>query len=253
MKIISWNLNGIRAAYKKSLFDWFKKTDADIYCFQELKAQEDQIPEEFLNFKKYNHFLSTAEKKGYSGVAVFSKEKPLEVTDELGFPRFDSEGRILKIEFKNFVLINFYIPHGGRAKENLYYKLDAYKKIFALLKKIENKNIILVGDFNIAHEFIDLSRPSQNENNIMFTPEERKQIDELENLGFVDSFRKLNPTKMQFTWWPYFADARERNLGWRIDYIFISKNLESKIRKAFILDQVHGSDHCPIGVEINTN
>jgi len=252
MKIISWNLNGIRAAYRNSLFDWFKKTDADIYCFQELKAQEDQIPEEFLNFKKYNNFLSTAEKKGYSGVAVFSKEKPLKVIDELGFPRFDSEGRILMAEFKKFVLINFYIPHGGRAKENLYYKLEAYKKIFACLKKIENKNIILAGDFNIAHQHIDLARPSQNENNIMFTPEERKQIDELIDLGFVDSFRKLNPSKMQFTWWPYFAAARERNLGWRIDYIFVSKNLESKINKAFILDQVHGSYHCPVGVEINT-
>jgi exodeoxyribonuclease-3 len=250
MKIISWNLNGIRAANKKGFFEWFKQTNADIYCFQELKAQENQIPEELLNFKKYNHYFSVAEKKGYSGVAVFSKEKPLKVSDELGFARFDSEGRMLKLEFKDFILINFYIPHGGRAKENLYYKLDVYKKIFTHLKKIENKNIILAGDFNIAHEYTDLARPRENENNIMFTEEERKQIDELISLGFFDSYRKLNPTKIQFTWWPYFAAARERNLGWRIDYIFVSKNMFPRVQRAFILDQVLGSDHCPIGIQI---
>lgn len=250
MKIISWNLNGIRSAHNKGLLNWVKKTNADIYCFQELKAQESQIPIDLLDLKKYKHYFNTAEKKGYSGVGVFTKEKPIKQENKLGSTRFDKEGRILKLEFKDFILINFYIPYGGREKENLEYKLQTYKKIFSYLKKLKNKNVILVGDFNIAHQEIDLARPRSNKNNIMFTPKEREQIDKLLNLGFVDTFRELNGDKIQYTWWSHFANARARNLGWRIDYVFSSKNFIPKIKKAFILDKVYGSDHCPIGIDI---
>jgi len=250
MKIISWNVNGIRAAFRKDFFKWFKKTKADIYCLQELKAQEAQIPEQMLGLKNYHYCFNIAEKKGYSGVAVFSKQKPIKIEKKLGIKRFDKEGRILRLDFKDFILINFYIPHGGREKENLDYKLQVYKKIFLSLKKLKEKNIILVGDFNIAHKEIDLTRSKGNKNNIMFTEEERGQIDKLLDAGFIDTFRELNGDKIQYTWWSHFANARARNLGWRIDYVFCSKNFISKIKTAFILDKVHGSDHCPVGIDI---
>jgi len=183
-------------------------------------------------------------------VGVFSKKRPLEIKTKLGLKRFDSEGRFLELQYSEFTLANFYLPHGGRQKENLSYKLEVYQKLFQYLKKMKNKKLILIGDFNVAHEEIDLARPKQNKNNIMFTPKEREQIDKLLNLGFVDSFRKFHKEGGHYTWWPYFANTRQRNLGWRIDYTFVSKNLSSKIKNAFILPKVQGSDHCPIGIEI---
>jgi len=250
MKIISWNVNGIRAVYKKDFVKQFKKINADFFCLQEVKCQEGQVPEELLNFKGYYSYFSFAEKKGYSGLAIFTKMKPLKVENKLGFKKFDDEGRILRLEYKDFILINFYFPHGGRAKENLDYKLEVYKNFLKYLGKIKDKKVIIVGDFNIAHNEIDVDRPKANLNNIMFTPEERKKIDKIISLGFVDTFRKFNKKGDNYTWWPYFANARERNLGWRIDYVFISKNLDVNLKKAFILKNVIGSDHCPVGVEI---
>lgn len=250
MKIISWNVNGIRAVYKKDFVKQFKKINADFFCLQETKCQEGQVPEELLNFKNYHSYFSFAAKKGYSGVAVFTKMKPLKVENKMGFKKFDEEGRILRLEYKDFILINFYFPHGGRAKENLGYKLEVYENFFKYLEKIKDKKVILVGDFNIAHKEIDVDRPKANLNNIMFTPGERKQFDKIISLGFVDTFRKFNKKGKNYTWWPYFADARERNLGWRIDYVFASKKLNSKLKKAFILKNVMGSDHCPVGIEM---
>lgn len=251
MKIVSWNVNGLRAVFKKGFLNWFKKANADIVCLQEIKLQEGQIPESLINPDGYFSYFSYAQKKGYSGVAVYTKEKPKAVEKKLGFEKFDSEGRILKLEFKNFVLINFYMPHGGRAKENLDYKFKAYQHSFDYLKKNKGKPLILAGDFNIAHEEIDLARPKDNQKNIMFTPEERKQIDKLVDLGFSDTFRKFHKDEAgQYTWWPYFSLARDRNLGWRIDYVWTSKDIMSKLKDAFILPQVWGSDHCPVGIEI---
>lgn len=250
MKIISWNVNGIRSVYKKDFFSWFKNINADIICLQELKAQENQIPEELLQLKNYSLYLNIAKKKGYSGVAIYSKIKPLKIKYKLGLKKFDDEGRFIQLEFKNFILIGIYVPHGGRAKENLAYKLEFYDFFIKYVSKIKNKKIILLGDFNIAHKEIDLARPKQNQNNIMFTPKERAQIDKLIKIGFTDTFRKLNTGEGNYTWWPYFASARERNLGWRIDYIFISSSIENKLKKAEIFDKIFGSDHCPVAIEI---
>ena len=250
MKIISWNINGIRAVYKKNFLKWLVKTNADIICLQEIKAQKEQIPSDLLEPKDYYFYFNQAVKKGYSGVAVYTKQKPLKVQYKLGLKRFDQEGRILKLEYSDLILINLYLPHGGRQKENLNYKLKVYEYIFAYLKRIKDKNVILIGDFNIAHQEIDLARPKQNQNNTMFTSKERKQINRIIDMGFVDTFRIFNKEGKNYTWWPYFVNARERNLGWRIDYIFVSKKLVLKLKDAFILSKVMGSDHCPIGIEI---
>ena len=250
MKIISWNVNGIRAVYQRNFLNWLKNSRADIVCLQETKAQEDQLPDDLLKPRGYYSYFSSALKKGYSGVGVYSKQKPLKVEYGLGSKRFDQEGRILKLEYPNFTLLNLYLPHGGRQKENLGYKLDAYQHLLGYLQTVKNKNIVLAGDFNIAHQDIDLARPKQNQNNIMFSAIEKKQIGKLLKLGFIDTFRKLNNAGDNYTWWPYFANARQRNLGWRIDYIFISAKMLSKLKKAFILNKVVGSDHCPVGIWI---
>lgn len=251
MKIISWNVNGIRANYRKGFLEFIKKEKPDVFCGQEIKAEENQFPEEALNISGYKYFINSAKKKGYSGTMILTKERPRTSIFSLGSKKFDEEGRIIRLDFRNFTLMNFYIPHGGREKENLKYKLNAYKKIFSYLKKIKQKNIILTGDFNIAHKEIDLARPKENKNNIMFTPEERKRISKLIDIGFIDTLRFFNKKEGNYTWWPYFANARERNLGWRIDYVFVSKSLTKKLKNAFILENVLGSDHCPLGININ--
>jgi len=251
MKIISWNVNGLRAIYKKNFLSWFKKTRADIVCLQEIKAHPAQLIPELIQPEEYYSYFNPANKKGYSGVIVYTKKKPLRVGRKLGMKRFDQEGRMLKLEYPNFTLINLYLPQGGRQKQNMGYKLEVYSRLLNYLKRNKNKKIILIGDFNIAHQEIDLARPKQNQKNTMFTPEERKQIDKIIDLGFTDTFRKFHKKAGQYTWWPYWANARQRNLGWRIDYVFASKSLIPKLKKAFILSEVKGSDHCPIGVEIS--
>ncbi len=263
MKIISWNVNGLRAVYKKGFLGWLKKSGANVVCLQEIKAQMDKVPAELINPAGYFSFYNPARKKGYSGTAVFTKQKPLKVINKMGLARFDNEGRILRLDYPDFVLINLYLPHGGRDKGNLGYKLEVYRKLLNYLTKTHltpalsstkergQKRIVLIGDFNIAHEEIDLARPKQNQKNIMFTSEERSQIDKLVKMGFTDTFRQLHPNEKKYTWWPYFANARQRNLGWRIDYSFVSKKLAFKLKRAEILTVVAGSDHCPIAVEIN--
>lgn len=251
MKIISWNVNGIRAVNKKGFYDWFKKTKPDILCLQEIKAEVEKIPPELLKINGYYSYFNPAEKKGYSGLAVYSKQEPLEVDNKLGFSRFDSEGRFLNLKFKNFSLINLYMPQGGRAKENLDYKLEVYDFLLSYLKQLKDQKIIIAGDFNIASTELDLARPKENKNNTMFTPEEREKIEKLSKLGFVDSFRKIHPNLRKYSWWPYFYNARERNLGWRIDYIFISKKLVLNVKKANIETAIKGSDHCPVSLDID--
>ncbi len=255
MKIISWNVNGIRSAYKQDFSKWLAETDAEIVCLQEVKAQEEQISALFpanslFASPPYHLYLNPAMKRGYSGIVILAKEKPLAVKNTLGVERFDTEGRILELAYPNFTLISIYLPHGGRQKENLQYKLEAYNRLREYLKKSQNRGTILVGDFNVAHTELDLARPKENQNNTMFTSEERKCLDEIQRVGFIDSFRVFSPEGGHYTWWPYATNARQRNLGWRIDYIFISRDLISKLKSAFILSHVPGSDHCPIGVEI---
>lgn len=251
MRIISWNVNGIRSAYKKGLLDFIKKENPNIFCLQEIKSNLSDIPNEITELKGYNKYYNTANKKGYSGVLVFSKEKPKKITDKLGLSRFDKEGRFLSLEFAKFTLINIYLPHGGRKKENLDYKLKVYTSLLNHIKRVKNKKVVLIGDFNVAHNEIDLARPKNNKNNIMFTKEEREQIDRIISLDFIDTFRVFNKKEGNYTWWPYFANARQRNIGWRIDYIFMTKNMLPQLKKAEILKEVNGSDHCPIAINLS--
>ncbi len=252
MKIISWNVNGIRSVISKNELPKLLKSKADFYCFQELKSQEKDIPSELSNLKGYQLYLNCGERKGYSGVGILTNQQPITIETKIGFNPFDKEGRFLLLEFKNYILINLYVINGGQKKEKLEYKLNFYNHLLKkYLPKLKHKNIILIGDFNIAHQEIDLARPKENKHSIMFTPEERKQIDKLLTLDFIDTFRHLNKEGHNYTWWPYFANARIRNLGWRIDYCFISKPLLPKLQTAFIIPNQLGSDHCPIGISIN--
>lgn len=250
MKIVSWNVNGIRAVYKKGFLKWLNGFKADIVCLQEIKAQPEQLEQELIKPEGYYSFFNPAQKKGYSGTAVYTKIKPKKIDYFSGFKKFDGEGRIMKLKFPHFLLINLYLPQGGRKKENMPYKLAIYDYLLKYFEKIKNEKIILIGDFNVAHQEIDLARPKDNKNNTMFTPQERRRIDQIINLGFVDSFRKFNKETGNYTWWPYYLNARQRNLGWRIDYAFIAKSLTQKLKKAFILSEIKGSDHCPIGIDI---
>jgi exodeoxyribonuclease-3 len=251
MKIISWNVNGLRSIYQKGFPEWREKSGADIVCIQEVKAQAHSIPQDLFSSSKYSFVANYAERPGYSGVGIYCKEKPKKIETKLGHARFDAEGRMVRLDYPKFTFIGLYIPNGSRDKRDMAYKLEAYERLFKYLKTIKQKNIVLAGDFNIAHEEIDLARPKENKNSTMFTPEERVCVDKLESLGFVDSFRSLHEGGEHYSWWPYFANARERNLGWRIDYVFVSKPLVPKLKNAFILPSVMGSDHCPVGVDLD--
>jgi exodeoxyribonuclease-3 len=251
MTIYSWNVNGLRSVHKKGFLEWFKKTKPDIVCLQEIKIQEDQIPEEILAIKGYTQYYNTGGRKGYAGVAVYTKKEPKKVETLLGFERFDREGRFLRLDYDDFILIALYIPQGARDKRDMGYKLEVYDVLLKYLGKLKNKKVIVIGDLNIAHTELDLARPRQNVKNTMFTPEEREKIDAIMRLGFVDTFRMFNKEGGNYSWWPYFANARERNLGWRIDYVLASKLLVVSIKKAFIAPAIKGSDHCPVGIQVS--
>jgi exodeoxyribonuclease-3 len=247
--IFSWNVNGIRSVCQKGFLKWFDEAAPCIVCLQEIKADEEDIPREIRSIPGYYCYWFPAEKKGYSGTGIISKEKPLKIKQGLGVEKFDSQGRTTIATFPNFTLFNLYFPHGQRDKEKIPFKKEMYEILFGCLKKIK-KPVILIGDFNIAHTEKDLARPKENKNNTMVTIEERELLDEVENENFVDTFRHFNKEKKEYSWWPYFRNARERNIGWRIDYVFVSKGLLKKVKKAFILPEVKGSDHCPVGIEL---
>ncbi len=250
MKILTLNLNGIRSAFRKDFSKYIDELNADILCFQEVKLPIDIIPEEILK-EGYNMYTSFSSKNGYSGVMCLTKEKPLRVISKIGHERFDSEGRILILEYPAYLVINIYIPHGGRQKENLEYKLEVYNCLIEYLKRFENKQCILIGDFNIAHNENDVENSKTNMNNIMFTLEERKQIDRILDLGYVDSFRINNKEKGYYTWFPYSFDAKNRNVGWRIDYIFLPSSMEKKVIEVNIDKSASFSDHCPVILKID--
>ena len=237
MKIISWNVNGIRAAVKKGLFDWFKKESPDILCLQEIKAQPEQVPPHLRNTPGYHIFWNPGERKGYSGVATFTKEKPIDVKKGFGIEKFDKEGRILITDFSLFTLFNIYYPNGKKNQERLDYKLDFYDTFLAYANnlKAKGKNIVVCGDFNTAHKEIDLARPKENERISGFLPIERAWIDTFIDHGYVDTFRQFNKEPNQYTWWDVKTRSRERNIGWRIDYFFVNKEFLSHIKKAFIM------------------
>jgi exodeoxyribonuclease-3 len=253
LRILSWNVNGLRAVLKKGFLKWITKDNPDILCIQETRANPEQLSKDVLEHDSYHSYWAWSEiKKGYSGVATFSKEEPIKVERGLGVPKFDQEGRVLMTEFKKFVLFNVYFPNGKASSDRLNFKLEFYdiflKKIDSLKKK--GKKIIFCGDVNTAHTEIDLTHPKNNEKISGFLPIERKWIDRVVEHGYLDSLREFHPEPELYTWWDLKTRARERNVGWRIDYFFVQKELRKNLKNAFILNKVMGSDHCPVGITL---
>ena len=249
MKLISWNVNGIRACLTKGFSEFFNEIDADIFCIQETKCQQEQIE---LEFDGYTSYWNSAETKGYSGTAIFTKIKPKNVGYGIGIEEHDKEGRVITLEFEKFYLVNIYTPNSKRGLERLDYRQiweDEIRKY--LLKLNQNKPVIMCGDLNVAHKEIDLKNPKSNRKNAGFTDEERNKMTELLEAGFTDTFRLLYPDKENaYSWWSYMGHAREKNVGWRIDYFIISKDINDKVKDTMIYPEVFGSDHCPVGLDI---
>ena len=258
IKVLSWNVGGIRACLKKGFLDWLKEYSPDILGLQETKVRPEQIDEEFLETLKPEGYANTiwnpAEKSGYSGTALFTKKQPVLIKKGFDIPEFDGEGRIIIARYEDFIspftLFNIYFPNGQMSEERLKYKMDFYDAFLeyadALIKRGEN--LIIIGDFNTAHNEIDLKNPKQNENYSGFLPVERTWIDKFISHGYSDTFRVLHPDSIEYSWWTYRFNARERNIGWRIDYVFVSQGLLPRVKESFILKDVSGSDHCPVGI-----
>lgn len=247
MKMLSWNVNGIRAVLKKGFLDFFQDQQPDILCVQETKAHPEQVE---LELPGYQQFWNSAEKKGYSGVAVFSRFSPLNISRGIEMPEHDNEGRVITLEFEDYYLVNVYTPNSQRGLNRLEYRTALWDVEFlAYLKKLEqHKPVIFCGDLNVAHKEIDLANPRSNRKNAGFTDQERASFDNIVAAGFVDTFREFVTDGGHYTWWSYMANARARNVGWRIDYFGISASLRPRLKDAFILPDVHGSDHCPVGI-----
>lgn len=253
MRILSWNVNGIRAAIRNGFKNWFESETADVICLQEVKANEEQFLSSFGELNSWHITWNDAEKPGYSGVANLNKILPL--STKLGFEidEFDKEGRIILQEFENFYLFNIYFPNGQRDQERLDYKMRFYDAFLDYAENLRKKGkaVITCGDYNTAHKEIDLKNPKANEKNSGFLPIERAWMDKLVETGYVDSFRMFNQDPDQYSWWTYRMNARDRNIGWRIDYFFINEEHKDMIKNAFILPDVMGSDHCPVGIELS--
>lgn len=249
-KMISWNVNGLRAAAGKTFFDAFHDLDADIFCIQESKLQEGQIE---LDLPGYYDYWNYAEKKGYSGVAMFTKEKPINVSYGLGIPEHDKEGRVITLEFPDYYVLTCYTPNSQNELKRLDYRMEWEDAFFAYVKGLdEKKPLIYCGDLNVAHQEIDLKNPATNRKNAGFTDEERAKMSRILENGFTDSFRYLHPEeKDAYSWWSYRMKARERNVGWRIDYFIVSDRLRDQIRGASIHSEILGSDHCPVELTID--
>ncbi len=254
MKLISWNVNGLRAVTKKGFVEWLYQTSPDVLCLQEIKAEAEQLSDEVRAPRGYHAYFSSSKlRKGYSGVALYSKTKPDKVEYGIGIKKFDDEGRIIIGHYSNLVLLNVYFPNGGGGPERLKYKFEFYDAFLSYIEKLRKhgKMVVFCGDVNTAHEEIDLARPKENEKNTGFLPEERAWIDELIYSGYTDSFRHFHPNKTAaYSYWDMKTAARERNVGWRIDYFFVASELVGKLKGAGILAQVTGSDHCPVWVEM---
>ncbi len=254
MKLVSWNVNGIRAVWKKGFGDWFRAERADVVCLQETKAQPDQLAPEALNPFGYHGEFHWGGKKGYSGVATFSKAAPAKVERGFGIEAFDGEGRVLVTRHDDVTLFNVYFPNGKAREERLKFKLDFYaallEEVIPRCRKRGDDKLVICGDVNTAHRDIDLARPKENRRTSGFLPEECAWLDRLLADGFVDTFREFEKGPGHYSWWDQQSRARERNVGWRIDYFFVSANLRPRLRRAFIEPAVMGSDHCPVGIEL---
>lgn len=254
MKIVSWNVNGIRASEKKEALDQVFTLNADIIAIQETKSTEDQLNEKITKKGGYTpYFDSATSRKGYSGVAVYTKVTPKKVVRGLGIEEMDHEGRLLQLHFDDVIFVTCYFPNGGRDEEHFKFKLRYYDEFLKLIKKLEtSKPVIFCGDLNVAHEEIDLARPKENANQIGFLPVERAWVDRVIGAGFVDTFRHLHGAAVKYSWWDQKTRSRERNVGWRIDYIFVSDTLRDKIKDADILNDIEGSDHCPVVLTLSS-
>jgi len=250
IKVLCWNVNGIRALKNKGFLQWLQKETPDIICLQETKVQPDQVDNDLREPNGYHTYWNYAEKKGYGGVATFSKSEPVDV--KYGFERIklDLEGRVLITDYAGFLLMNIYFPNGKMGPDRLKYKMDFYDAFlgYADLLKANGKKLVVCGDFNTAHNEIDIARPKENEKVSGFLPMEREWMDEFVSHGYVDTFRHFNKEPNQYSWWDLKTRARERNVGWRIDYFFVSENFLPAVSKAFIMTDVTGSDHCPVGI-----
>jgi len=253
MKLISWNINGLRAIERKGFLNWLEQEDPDVIGVQEIKARKEQLSPELISPQGYFSYFNSAERKGYSGTAIYSKIKPHEVKQGMGIEHFDKEGRIQEVDYGDFIFFNIYFPNGKRNGERLLYKLDFYDyalKYFDDLVK-QGKKILISGDYNTAHKEIDLARPKANEKESGFLPIERAWIDKLIEHGYIDCFREFNKEPNNYTWWSYRGGARHRNVGWRIDYFFCSQNMRDQLKNCYHLTDVMGSDHCPVVVELH--
>jgi len=251
MKIISWNVNGIRAVLKNNFFDSLKRLKGEIVCLQETKAKPEQVEHSLKDLGYKYEYWNSAKKKGYSGTAIFSKIKPKKISYGIGLKEFDEEGRVITCEFENFYLVTVYTPYSKRGLLRLDYKKRWDEEFLKYVKKLKKeKQIIFCGDLNVAHEEIDLKNPKNNHKNPGFTYEEREDFTKILNSGFIDTFRYLHPVKVEYSWWSYMFHARDRNIGWRIDYFCISENLRKKLIESKIHSEIFGSDHCPISLEI---
>ena len=253
MKLISWNVNGVRAVVKKGFLDWLEQEQPDVLCLQETKAHIDQLTEEILTDHGYHTYWHSGERRGYSGVATFCKTEPLYVQEGLGIERYDVEGRVLITEHENFLLYNIYFPNGQKDDERLQYKLDFYDDLLPIInEQVESgNNVVVTGDWNTAHHSIDLARPKQNVNTSGFMPIERKKLDMFVENGWIDTFRLFHQEGERYSWWTYRFGARERNVGWRIDYFFVNEGFLDNVEDADIHDEIMGSDHCPVSLELS--
>jgi exodeoxyribonuclease-3 len=252
MKLLSWNVNGYRAVLKKGFTEFLSGSRAGVLGLQEVKACPDQLTEADRAAAGYKSSWNCAERKGYSGVAAFYKKEPLAVTNGFGIQKFDCEGRVITVEYPAFFLLNVYFPNGGQGPERIKYKLEFYEAFLEHIEGLRKKGkaVIFCGDVNTAHKEIDLARPKENEKNTGFLPVERAWLDKIGGLGWTDTFRAFHPEPAQYTWWDYKTRARERNVGWRIDYFFIDREHAGLVKDAFILPSVQGSDHCPLGIDL---
>lgn len=252
LELLSWNVNGIRACINKGFIEWVKQRDPDILCLQETKAQASQVSFSF-DLPDYHIYWSSAKKKGYSGVVTFTKFKPISILQGLGVKEFDIEGRFLQLEFEDFFLINLYFPNSQRELKRLDYKLKFNQTVLDHVNKLKKnkKGIILCGDFNVAHKEIDLKNPKENRKNAGFSPQEREFFTELLEHGYIDTLREFDQSSEQYTWWTFRYNARARNIGWRIDYFVINQEFNERLKSAFILKDVLGSDHVPVGITLN--
>lgn len=253
MRITTWNVNGYRAILRKKALEWVSDVDPDVLCLQEIKVQLDQLNEEEASIEGYESVWNPAERKGYSGVAIFFKKEPVAVENGLCNERFDDEGRVIRFKYPDFYLYNIYFPNGGQENKRVPFKLDFYAELLETCNELHHNGdkIIITGDFNTAHNEIDLANPKANEKNTGFLPEEREWIDRYLKNGFVDAFRELYPEKEAYTWWTYRFNSRERDIGWRLDYFLVSEGLMERVEDVVIHSDIMGSDHCPVSLILN--